>query len=49
MSRPLALVSLAAVPVAVGAFFWHGVRARRAFWTEIDPFAPGRTGRRAEA
>ena len=31
-------VSLAAVPIALGALVWHGLQVRRQFWVEIDPF-----------
>ena len=31
-------VSLAALPLAVGALVWHGLQVRRQFWVDIDPF-----------
>ena len=31
-------VSLATLPIALGALVWHGLQVRRRFWIEIDPF-----------
>ena len=31
-------VSLATLPLALGALVWHGFQVRRQFWIEIDPF-----------
>ena len=31
-------LSLAALPLALGALVWHGLQVRRQFWVEIDPF-----------
>ena len=31
-------VTLAALPVAVGALLWHGLQVRRQFWIDLDPF-----------
>jgi hypothetical protein len=31
-------VTLAAVPIALGALVWHGLQLRRRFWVEINPF-----------